>query len=315
MKLRSFVIALALALSIPATALAGNPPAPPAPAEPTPEAKAAELKARADEAMDQHHYDEAIAIYTEAFATFPDARLLYNRSRAHEARGEYPEAYDDLAKFADTAQPDVRAKVPRLTDLLIDLKGKVATLELNCAFAGARVLLNGKQIGSTPLPQTRVNAGHATLEILGDGQFPYKREFDLKGGGTNTVDAVLQPKANNALLSIKSVPVSALVTVDGKPFGRTPTEGIVSAGTHALVASAEGYSDAPTQAVVTAGASKEVSIELHKKTILKSPWFWTGVGVVVVGAVVGVVAALLIERPADPGSGFTPGQVAGPLRF
>lgn len=284
-------------------------------ADPTPEARAAEIKARADTAMDQRHYDDAIAGYTEAYRVFPDPALLYNRSRAHEARGEYPEAFADLEKFADTASPELRARVPRLTELLLELRNKVTSFELTCNVAGARVLVGGKEVGTTPLAALKLNAGKVTIEILADGQYPWKREIEMKGGGATTVDAVLQPRATNGILAVKSDPTGAYITVDGKPFGRAPTEGVLGAGTHSLVASAEGFEDTPTQAVIAAGTTKELQVSLHKRSIFKSPWFWTVVGVVVVGAAVGITAALLIERSPDQGDGFSPGQIAAPLRW
>ena len=297
-------------------ALAAPPAAPPpAPAGPTPEARAAEIKAKADAAMDAHHYDEAIVGYTEAYAVFPDPALLYNRSRAHEARAEYPAAFADLESFANAASPELRSKVPRLTDLMLDLRQRITTFELVCNVAGARVLVGGREIGTTPLKPMQINAGKVTLEILADDQFPYKKELDLKGGGASTLDAVLVAKATNGILSIRTTPTGAFVSVDGKPFGRAPTEGALPPGTHQLLLHADGFEDTPTQAIVAAGARRELDLALHKKSILASPWFWTVVGVVVVGAGVGIVAAVLIEKSPGTGDGFTPGQVAGPLRW
>ncbi len=303
-----FVLFALLLVAVPA--FAAPPP------EPTPEARAAELKSRADVAMDQRHYDDAIAIYTQAYEVFPDPALLYNRSRAHEARGEYPDAFVDLEKFSNTASPELRGRVPRLTDLLLELRNKITTFELTCNVAGARVLVAGKELGVTPLAPTRLNAGKVTVEIIAEGQYPYKRDIEMKGGGSTTLDAVLQPKASNGILAITSIPTGALINVDGKPFGRAPTEGVLPAGTHQVMATADGYLDTPTQAVVAAGATRDVTVTLDRKaSVLRSPWFWTVVGVVVVGAAVGITVALLTERAPDQGEGFTPGQISAPLRW
>lgn len=312
----AFLLALLAALSIALPATAAPPPPPAAPAGPTPEAQAAELKAKGDAAMDARHFDEAIAIYTQAYAVSPDAALLYNRSRAHEARGEYPDAFADLEKFSNTASPELRARVPRLTELLLELRNKISSFELTSNVPGAKVLVGGREIGTTPLPKTMINAGKVTVEVLADGYFPYKHELEIKGGGLTAIDAPLQPRATNGILAITTTPTGAAVTVDGKPFGRAPTEGVLSAGTHAVLTALDGYQDNATQAVVLADGRKDVAITLQRKSsLLRSPWFWTVVGVVVVGAAVGITAALLIERSPDNGSGFEPGQVGAPLRF
>jgi hypothetical protein len=198
----------------------------------------------------------------------------------------------------------------------VQLGLKTATLELSCNVSGARALFAGREIGTTPLAPTRVNAGTATLEIVAEGEFPYKREITLKGGGPTQVDVTLNAKSSFGFLAVRSTPVGAIVTVDGKPFGSAPTEGLLSAGTHSVLAHIDGDEDVSTNVVVEAGARREVGLTLHsKKTILSSPYFWGAVGVVVVATVVIVTYAAVTEKSADSGSGFAPGQVAGPLRW
>ena len=297
--------------------------APPAPASkstssdtPTPEAQAAQIKAQADAASDARHYDEAIDGYTRAYAIFPDPALLYNRSRAHEARGEYPEAYSDLDAFSNSASPELRKKIPHLTELLVQLGLKTASLELSCNISGARVLFAGREIGTTPLAPTRVNAGTGILEIVAEGEFPYKREITLKGGGPTQVDVTLSAKSSFGFLAVRTTPVGGVITVDGKPFGSSPTEGLLPAGTHSVLAHVDGDEDVSTRVVVEAGARREISLTLHsKKTILSSPYFWGAVGVVVVATVVIVTYAAVTEKSAGSGDGFAPGQVAGPLTW
>jgi hypothetical protein len=295
-------------------ALAASPPSTPSTTTAAPDPRAAQLKAQADASMDAHHYDEAIAGYSAAFAVSPDPAFLYNRSRAHEARGEYPEALADLDTFANTASPELRARVPRLIDLLVDLKLRVATLDLKCDVAGARVLLAGREIGVTPLPPTQVNAGSSVLEIVADGEFPYKKPISFKGGATTTVDVTMQAKASFGVLAVNSTPNGASISVDGKSFGPSPTEGVVAVGTHNVVAQLDGYADLQTKAVVLGGQRRDLGVTLEKKkTILSSPFFWGAVGVVVVAAAVTITAVLLTEKSPGTGDGFTPGQVAGPL--
>ena len=153
------------------------------------------LKARGDAAMDAHHYDDAISAYTRAYETSSDPVFLYNRGRAHEARGEYVLAFDDLDRFKKTAAPDLRARVPKLDQLLADVSSRVSTLELTCSVEGARVLVAGREIGTTPLPATRLAAAHAILEIVAEGHAPYKKEIDLRGGATTIIDATLTARA------------------------------------------------------------------------------------------------------------------------
>jgi hypothetical protein len=281
----------------------------------TPDPKrAAELKAQADAAMDAHHYDDAIAGYTRAYETDPNPAFLYNRGKAHEARGEYPQAVEDLETFRDKASPELRAKVPLLQQLIGELEMKVAKVELTCRVDGARVVVGGRVMGVTPLQPFRVNAGKTTVEVLAEGQLPYKRDIELKGGATTAIDIPLMPRTTEGQLAVRTTPTGATILVDERPFGTSPTEGIVQSGNHKVLAHLAGLDDVTTQAVVEPGGRREVELVLRKqsKSMFASPWFWTIAGVIVAGAVVGITLPLVLERGPDNGMGFSPGRVSGP---
>lgn len=277
--------------------------------------EAAQLKERADAAMDAHHYDEAVDLYTQAYAADANPAFLYNRGRAHEARSEYADALDDMEKFGQLASPDLRARVPKLAELVADLRARIAVLEIACNVDGARVIVGGKLIGTTPLPKTRLNAGTTILEVIGVDQIPYQKEIKLEGGVTMHLDVQLQSsKASIGTLIVKTVPTGATILVDDKPFGSSPTEGVLPAGNHRVLARMQEYEDAVSQAVVEAEHRKEIELSLkhHSSSIFASPVFWTIVGVVVAGGVIAVTAALVSERSADSGMGFMPDRVRGP---
>src|SRR5689334_8802118 len=70
------------------------------PKRPAPEEPGAAFKRQGDEAMDALHYDEAIAAYTKAYEVGNMPAALYNRGRAHQARGQYVLALADIERFA-----------------------------------------------------------------------------------------------------------------------------------------------------------------------------------------------------------------------
>ena len=78
--------------------------------------------------------------------------------------------------------------------------------------------------------------------------------------------------------------------------GAEPEEGatnvyLVPPGHYAIAATADGYSDGAGEAVVTSGQETKVALLLEKdSSIVKSPWFWTVIGVAVAG---GAAAAIL----------------------
>ncbi len=63
--------------------------------------------------MDALRNDEAIDDFTRAYTLSRDPALFYDRGRARQARGEFPEALSDIQQFARDASPELRARVPR----------------------------------------------------------------------------------------------------------------------------------------------------------------------------------------------------------
>jgi hypothetical protein len=315
--LSMFVLGLTIAVAlVPRSALAqAAPPAAPT-ADSSSAARAAELKKRGDESMDTGHPADAVAAYAQAYELTRDPALLYNHGRALEALGQYPEALAQIEKFDSAASPELKARVPGLGDLLTDLRSRVSTLAVSCDVSGAQVRLNDRTIGTTPLSAPlKVNAGHAVLEVTAEGYRPFRRELDLPRGGLAAIEAKLVSKVRSGVLVVESPVTGAEVVVDDTMVGKVPVEVPLDAGSHAVVVRHEGYDPTNTSAMVTAGERRTLTVSLEaQKTILQRWWFWTGVGVVVVGGVV-LTYALLTERAADRGT-IAPYQVSsGLIRF
>jgi hypothetical protein len=278
-------------------------------------ARAVELKQRGDVAIDSMRYGEAADAYTKAYAITKDPALLYNRGRALQALGDFPGALTDLEAFEAAASSDLKARVPRLAELVAEVRGHVATLVLSCNVAGARVLVREKIVGTTPLKGSlRLNAGAATVELTVEGYMPYTKKLELPAGGVLDLEVTLLSKEKASVLALRAPVAGTMAIVDGKVVGNPPVEVVVEPGTHKIVARAEGYADSETSAVVSLGERKQVDLMLKQKPGLTSQWwFWTGVGVIVVGGTV-TAAALLIERKPSQGD-LAPGTVGAPLRF
>jgi hypothetical protein len=317
LRLRAFVSCLALALSLVFALGEGSAFAQAAKPAPNEKAQAAALKRKGDAEMDLLHYAEALASYTEAYQLTHDPALLYNRSRVLEALDRFVEALDELERFAKEAPPDLRARVPKLKELLADLNARVSKLTVNCPTPNARILVRDKVVATTPVPgPIRLNAGTAELEVLAEGYAPFKKSIELPKGGELVVDVALVARDARGQLVIASTPEGADVKVDGRPYGRAPAEAELAPGNHVVVMNLDGFREKTTSVVVVEGERKRVDVSLDAKPpITQTWWFWTGIGVVVVGVTIATFAvALSTERSAGEGD-IPPGQVAGPLRF
>lgn len=279
------------------------------------DARANAAKQRGDDALVSGRASDALAAYEEAYAAKPDPALVFNIGRARMAIGDNPGALEWLERFAAEAPADLRAKVPGLDKLLREVRAKVSTLVVSSNVEGATVSVGGRTIGKTPLKPIPMNAGIATLVIEKEGFYAYKHDVTLPGAGVAAIDARLESKETSGVLVVTSALVGARVALDGKPEGTVPSELVVSVGQHEVTLSHEGYRPAQASVVVSPGQTKTLAIDQleSEAPITKKWWFWTGVGVVVAGAAITVVA-LTTEKDAGSGS-FPPGRISAGLHF
>jgi hypothetical protein len=262
--------------------------------------------------MQRLEYQAALDAYERAYAIDKNPALLYNRGRTLQALGRYPEALEQLEAFEREAPAELKARVPKLRELISEVKGRVSTLTLASNIKGARVLVRRQLVGTTPLSPIRLSSGTATIEVVADGYHPFKQTVTLPGGGQSSVHATLHSKTTTGVLEITSPIVGADVFVNGSRLGTAPAQTVLKAGEHRVLVRREGYEEAETTAVISAGRTTRLDMRLDQPPPITARWwFWTGVGVIVVGGVV-LTAALLTEREADRGD-IPPGQVSGPL--
>ena len=290
----------------PAPPSTSAPSAPSAPATTVPSDADAE-KRQGDDAMIALRYEEALTHYRRAYEATKSTALLYNMGRAYEGLAEFPKALDALEEFSDKAAPDLKARVPKLDDLITDVRNRVATMILSSSVPGAEIRLGDRVIGQTKPGQTvfRVNAGPQKLTVTHRDYFPFERPLTLAAGKIETVDVMLASRTEEALLRVTSPVSGAAVVIDGKAIGNVPAEIPMKPGQHRIALSRDGYDRTETSVVVAAGEKKEVNVPMAvHETITSKWWFWTGIGVVLVAGGIATYIALTTEK--DPTAGTIP---------
>ena len=284
-----------------------------------------ELKKRGNQAMLDLNYGEALDAYTAAIAIAPDeATLYYNLGRAHQAREDYPAALDALDQFARKASPDVKARVPKLEQLIADVRSRVGTLSIQCSadVPDATVSVGDKSTlrGCSTAPKVvrvSVPSRTAVLEVrLSAERYQSQTARVAVEGGGPPVNVSLKvlAKASSGTLLVRATPLDARISIDGVERGNPPLEVPLPAGAHTLDVRADRHDSSHVPVVVEAGRTKDVNIDLQRSAPITTKWwFWTGVGVLAVG--VGVTIWYLVAQPEkDAGTGtIAPGQVSAPL--
>lgn len=188
-----------------------------------------------------------------------------------------------------------------------------------------------------PNPALLYNIGSA-YERLGDypsalstlERFALVAPPDLRARVPELDELIESIRARLARLVVRCSVPDARVFVRGGWQGRTPLAAdlLVMPGTARVEVAADGYQPFAREFSLVAGRETRVDAFLvpalafreapreseraSSRPITTQWWFWTGAGVVLVGATTAVVLALTREKSAPSGD-ITPGRVAAPL--
>lgn len=160
-----------------------------------------------------------------------------------------------------------------------------------------------------PRPQTLFNLGLAyrALGRYREGTETlerYLRDANVPPDLRAQVDeALAEMRRSVARITLNVVPANATVTVDEQPV-RAGEELLLNPGNHTLGARAEGYANYARTLTVTRGETRHFDVNLDRRggSVATQWWFWTIIGVVVAGGVVGTAVAVTREGPANCGS-------------
>ncbi|MHC4454153.1 MAG: PEGA domain-containing protein, partial [Planctomycetota bacterium] len=120
------------------------------------------------------------------------------------------------------------------------LQIQVGAINLKSKPSDAKALINGREVGTTPVSITELKPGPQYLEVRMDGYDDWKESIEIIPGKEMELIAVLQLKVGS--LSIKSNPPDAQIVIDSKEIGVTPkTITDLGPGTHNVKLRKEGY--------------------------------------------------------------------------
>jgi len=177
-----------------------------------------------------HRFDEALALYEALLRDY--ATVLTAADRA-------------------TLQTDVHAIERFVGELAIT------------GPAGSTVSIDGRARGTLPLTESlRVSVGTRIMRVEHEGFQPRSESVVVLSGERRSIAVTLDPIAQRGTLRVREASGRALdVRVDSAVVGRTPWEGVVSSGEHAVSLHGAGDIGATALAVVIAtNETREVTL-------------------------------------------------------
>lgn len=203
-------------------------------------------------------YASAIEHYLRANELVPHPFAVFNIAADYERLGQFREAARWYQQFITTAPPGPERD--RVTRLVPELQKKPSSLSVRSMPDGARVAIDGRPAGQTPVNVTLPGgAHHVTIERGSDHD---ERDVTLEYGEPNDVVFTLSGTPGN--LYVFGTPAGAYVAVDNITVGALPATVPLPAGPHTVRVSASGYSTYETGAVVEPNGTAQVEVRLQR---------------------------------------------------
>jgi hypothetical protein len=137
--------------------------------------------ARGNDLAARGQYGAALREFTDAYATDGDFAILYNIGQCHVALGHPVEAINAFSRYlADGGERVPAGRGDLLGAQIAMLQSRIAELTIVVVGPDARVELDGRELGRSPLPRPiRLNAGNYHVSVAPDNGPTVERDITI----------------------------------------------------------------------------------------------------------------------------------------
>ena len=161
-------------------------------------------------------------------------------------------------------QQNVVVEDGQTADISMLLDARFARITIN-SIDGAEIYSNGKLLGRGHYSEDMME-GYYDLEVRLNHHKSVTKQIQVFAGQSQ--DITLNPIPKYGSLDVTSTPHDAEVTIDGKPYGKTPmTVDQLLEGEHKVVISKSGYADVIQMINIHENDNESLTMELQEKRI------------------------------------------------
>lgn len=209
-----------------------------------------------------HLFEEAANEYQKAMTAAPSAATLRKLAEAHRGAGDAAaasDAYERLAAMPDASKDDRAAADKGLRRL----QAETGLLTVKSEVAQARVLVDGRPVGTTPLAAAlRLSSGKHAVRVEREGFVAFATSVDVAAGGAVTVDAPLRSAVTTGVVQVSEARQRAItLAIDGREVGKTPYLAELAPGKHHFALVDPKISAVPVDVDVAIGSRSSVVLE------------------------------------------------------
>jgi hypothetical protein len=179
-------------------------------------------------------FDVAAEEYENAYKVAPSAAPLREALECYKQLGQSTGQVSAAQRLLDKHAKELKGgEQAALKKLLEAAKAKIGQIDL-IAESGATVQLDGKDVGTTPLPgPLSADAGSHAIVVKKEGFELFEKPVDVTAKSTVTVEAKLEPTITTAEISVKEAAgIPGTVLIDGQKVGPAPYRGRQPLGKH-----------------------------------------------------------------------------------
>lgn len=145
------------------------------------------------------------------------------------------------------------------------MKGPTGTIRVLSNVQGARVYLDGVDLGPVPIDIKDAKPGEHVVEVKAEGYLPREERVTVSAGSAAVLKLDMQPEAavkETGVLKIVSPVPEGEVFVDGERVGNVPQEKEIPPGDHFVVVTKAGYKKFEQKVRLEAGQTITVTADL-----------------------------------------------------
>ncbi len=158
---------------------------------------------------------------------------------------------------------EVNVAAGERSTLKVEMSPIVGMLECLTVPEGAQVIVDGKELGLTPLSLKSLNFGSHRIELVKAGFAPHSQTIQVDDETPDQLQVELTPIWGE--LQVDSIPPGAEVFLEGQSRGKTPLKlSQLTAGPLELTTRLTGYKDTSQTVNVTPGTLAELELTLVK---------------------------------------------------
>ena len=134
-------------------------------------------------------FDAALVQFERAYEVKPNYKVLYNIGQAYFQLRQYVEARDAMTRYVSEGGSQLEGeRLAAVTKDLADLQKRIANVSITVNVEGASVLVDGRQVGTTPLSSAiAVSEGQRTISVEAPGRGVLQRLVRVAGGEQQTL--------------------------------------------------------------------------------------------------------------------------------